>query len=115
MKTQNAKHTAYHANNPNGKCVGEYCQHVKYPKAFEQNITLSVLVETEEALGNSLHWIADKFDLEIRQKDPVTLEKLQCLNNAWSNCAVIIAKIKAGEIRITQSCKAIAKATGELK
>lgn len=42
-----------------------------------------LLIQLEEALGENLRWITDKFDLEVRQKDPETLRRLKQMNDAW--------------------------------
>ena len=50
-------------------------------KALAEAVT-----EAETALGENLHWLADKLDQAIRQKDAETIAKLAQLNAAWEMC-----------------------------
>ena len=44
---------------------------------------LEMLKLAEQALGENLTWICDQVDLQVRQKDPETLRRLQQMNDAW--------------------------------
>lgn len=52
---------------------------------------LVILKSVEEALGENLHWISDKFDLEIRQQDHETIKRLRKMQVAWAALARLIA------------------------
>lgn len=41
----------------------------------------------EAALGENLVWLADQFDLRIRQGDEQVLRRLKQLNDAWTALA----------------------------
>lgn len=47
-------------------------------------------VLAEQALGENLVWLADKFDLAMRQRDPETVRRLSQLNAAWAGLAKAI-------------------------
>lgn len=60
--------------------------------------TLTLVEIAEEGLGSNLQWISDIFDLQIRQKDKETLERLQKLNDAWIAIVALQTRAKMGVI-----------------
>lgn len=42
-------------------------------------------------MGENLTWLADKLDLQVRQKDSETLAKLAQLEAAWKLCVLTLA------------------------
>ena len=56
------------------------------------NQLIKTLEQAEAALGENLVFISDKFDLEIRQKDRIVLDKMDQLNAAWIQICCMLKK-----------------------
>lgn len=54
---------------------------------------LAALEAAEEALGSNLVWITDRVDLQVRQGDTDTLQRLAQLRDAWQTIVRALTEV----------------------